>query len=228
MPTPWRRITPLAADASVRSSSGSSSPSEAANLWTLSPSTAPLRAALSSASHEDKAMFDWSLHHQLIVCWPRHTTPPLVLFSGDLVSSPFGIGEHSNTLRFSLELVPDRHSRLPLQLSYYAFDQLIISLLGAAHVAGSNTKRKTQIRPIQGYIIDSSCRPAIQSRICGAHIFRLGPTHCLLKEHSGFDVGRGNRIATCHIPLLTMLATCLSSPSSSMPVWVKRMTRPRN
>jgi hypothetical protein len=75
LPTPWRRITPLAADASVRNSSGSSSPREAANLWTFSPSTAPLRAAFSSASHEDNAMLDCNLHHQLMVCWPLHTTP---------------------------------------------------------------------------------------------------------------------------------------------------------
>ena len=25
-------------------------------------------------------MLDWSLHHRLMVCLPRHTTPPLVFF----------------------------------------------------------------------------------------------------------------------------------------------------
>ena len=67
LPTPWRKITPLAADASVLNSRVKLSPSAAASLWTFSPSTAPFRAALSSASHEDRAMLDWSLHHQLIV-----------------------------------------------------------------------------------------------------------------------------------------------------------------
>ena len=79
MPTPWRKITPRAANASVLNSRVNVSPNDAASLWTLSPSTAPLRAALSSASHEDRAILDWCLHHQLMVWLPQQTTPPLEL-----------------------------------------------------------------------------------------------------------------------------------------------------
>ena len=79
LPTPCLIMTPRAADASVMSSSLGLSPKSLASLWTLSPSMAPLRHALSSASHNDKAIHAWSLHHHIMVFFPLSTKPPLVL-----------------------------------------------------------------------------------------------------------------------------------------------------
>ena len=79
LPTPCLMMTPRAADASVLSSRLGLSPKSLASLWALSPSIAPLREALSSASHDDRAMRAWSLHHHVMVRVPFNTTPPLVL-----------------------------------------------------------------------------------------------------------------------------------------------------
>ena len=85
-PTPCRRITPLAADMSILSSNDNLSPRELACLWTLSPSTAPFNKASSSASHKDSATLACSLHPQLLMWFPLHTAPQLVLLL--VTSSP--------------------------------------------------------------------------------------------------------------------------------------------
>ena len=54
--------------------------------------------------------------------------------SGDFVSNPVGVREDGNPRRL-LELIADSHSGLSLQVSYGTFDQLFISLFGAAHLA---------------------------------------------------------------------------------------------
>ena len=76
-------------------------------------------------------MSDWSLHHQLIVCWPRHTTPPLVLF---LVTLSPAQSESVNTVipsdsLWNLYLIATLG--FPFQVSYYAFDKLFFPLWGS-------------------------------------------------------------------------------------------------